>query len=380
MSSGYPHGDRDQAHPHDRESGHAHPHDAGPPAHGGHGHDHGNGHEHRSGLLGSILEVFQPHSHDAADKVDQALETSDRGIWALKISLVGLGLTAVFQLVIVFISGSVALFADTVHNFSDALTAVPLWIAFVLGRRAASRRYTYGFGRAEDLAGVFIVVMIALSAAIAGWESIQRLFDPQPLSNIGWVIAAAIIGFAGNEAVAIFRIRVGKEIGSAALVADGYHARADGFTSLAVLFGALGVLAGFPIADPIVGLLITVAILFVLRSAARDIWHRLMDAVDPEIVDGLESAARVYGVEEINDLRVRWLGHRLEAELAIVVDADLPTHSSHAIGEAVRHALFHAQPMLAAVSVHIDPCGHHGRDEHAQTAHHLRRRARANTG
>jgi cation diffusion facilitator family transporter len=346
----------------------------------GHGHDHGDhGHEHRSGVLGSILEVFKPHSHDAADKVDRALEASDRGIWALKISLIGLGVTALFQLVIVFISGSVALFADTVHNFSDALTAVPLWLAFALGRRAASRRYTYGFGRAEDLAGVFIVVMIALSAAIAGWESIQRLFDPQPLRNIGWVVAAAIIGFAGNEAVAIFRIRVGKEIGSAALVADGYHARADGFTSLAVLFGALGVLAGFPIADPLVGLLITIAILFVLRQAARDIWHRLMDAVDPEIVDGLKSAAQLYGVEEINDVRVRWLGHRLEAELAIVVDADLSTQSSHAIAEAVRHALFHQQPMLAAVSVHIDPCGHHGRDNHAQTAHHERRRTQART-
>ncbi|MGH2381398.1 MAG: cation diffusion facilitator family transporter [Candidatus Limnocylindria bacterium] len=358
---------------HDRDHGHAHA--------GGGGHAHGDhrngdhGHEHRTGLLGSILEVFKPHSHDAADKVDRALETSDRGIWALKISLIGLGLTAAFQLVIVLISGSVALFADTVHNFSDALTAVPLWIAFALGRRAASRRYTYGFGRAEDLAGIFIVVMIALSAAVAGWESLQRLFDPQPLINIGWVIAAAILGFAGNEAVAVFRIRVGKEIGSAALVADGYHARADGFTSLAVLFGALGVLAGFPIADPIVGLLITVAILFVLRQAARDIWHRLMDAVDPEIVDGLESAAHLYGIEEVNDVRVRWLGHRLEAELAIVVDADLPTHSSHGIGEAVRHALFHAQPMLAAVSVHIDPCGHHGRDNHAQTAHHERRLA-----
>jgi cation diffusion facilitator family transporter len=349
--------------------------------HGGEGQDHGeHAHDHRTGLLGAVLSVFAPHSHDAADKVDTALETSERGIWALKISLIGLGLTALFQLVIVAISGSVALFADTVHNFSDALTAVPLWIAFALGRRAASRRYTYGFGRAEDLAGVFIVVMIALSAIIAGWESMQRLFDPQPLNNIGWVIAAAILGFLGNEAVAVFRIRVGNEIGSAALVADGYHARADGFTSLAVLFGAIGVLLGFPLADPIVGLLITVAILFVLRSAARDIWLRLMDAVDPAIVSKLESAAHLYGVESVEDLRVRWLGHRLEAELAITVDADLPTHSSHAIGEAVRHALFHMEPMLAAVSVHIDPCGHHGRDDHAQVAHHERRPARTRTG
>ncbi|MFP5380193.1 MAG: cation diffusion facilitator family transporter, partial [Vicinamibacteria bacterium] len=203
-AAGDDHGAGQHGHDHAHAGGHGHDH-------GAHGHEHGeHGHEHRSGLLGAILEVFKPHSHDAADKVDAALETSDRGIWALKVSLIGLGLTAAFQLVIVYISGSVALFADTVHNFSDALTAVPLWIAFALGRRAASRRYTYGFGRAEDLAGVFIVVMIALSAAIAGWESVQRLFDPQPLSNIGWVIAAAIIGFAGNEAVAVFRIRVGK--------------------------------------------------------------------------------------------------------------------------------------------------------------------------
>lgn len=366
MSDSDAHGDRGHSQP--QAPGHA---ARDPGDHGDHGHR-DDGHDHRAGLLGSILGVFRPHSHDAADKVDKALETSDRGIWALKISLIGLGTTAVFQLIVVAISGSVALFADTVHNFSDALTAVPLWIAFALGRRAASRRYTYGFGRAEDLAGVFIVVMIALSAAVAGWESVQRLFNPQPLDNIGWVIAAAIIGFAGNEAVAIFRIRVGKEIGSAALVADGHHARADGFTSLAVLFGALGVLAGFPIADPIVGLIITVAILFVLRQAARDIWRRLMDAVDPAIVDRLESSADVDGVEDVNDVRVRWLGHRLEAELSIVVDADLPTQSSHAIAEAVRHALFHTEPMLAAVSVHIDPCTHHGRDNHAQTAHHER--------
>ena len=112
---------------------HAHPHDDH--AHGGAGgsglhHDDRHDHEHRRGLIGAVLSVFKPHSHDSADKVDTALETNERGIWALKVSLVGLGLTALFQLGIVAISGSVALFADTVHNFSDALTAVPLWIAF----------------------------------------------------------------------------------------------------------------------------------------------------------------------------------------------------------------------------------------------------------
>ncbi len=353
-------------------AGHAHGH-----GHEGHGHDHAHGdHEHATGLRGFLESIFTPHSHDAADKVDTALESSERGIWALKISLLGLGATALLQVAVVAVSGSVALLADTIHNFSDALTAVPLWIAFALGRRAASRRYTYGYGRAEDIAGVFIVAMIVLSAAIAGWESIDRLLHPQPLDNIGWVIAAAIIGFLGNEGVAIFRIRVGKEIGSAALVADGYHARTDGFTSLAVLFGALGVLAGFPIADPLVGLAITVAILFVLKDAARDIWHRLMDAVDPETVERLERSARLYGVQDVKDLRVRWLGHRMEAELSVVVDGDLPTRSSHAIAEAVRHALFHQEPKLANVSVHVDPCAHDGCDHHAGTAHHAVRPTR----
>jgi cation diffusion facilitator family transporter len=335
-----------------------------------HGHD-PHEHEHGTSPVGWVQSLLKPHSHDAADSVDAQLESSARGIWALKISLLGLLATAGFQVVIVLISGSVALLADTIHNFSDALTAVPLWIAFALGRRAATSRYTYGYGRAEDLAGLFIVVVIALSAGIAGWESVQRLADPQPIANLGWVIVAAIVGFTGNEAVAIFRIRVGNEIGSAALIADGHHARADGFTSLAVLIGAVGVLAGFPLADPIVGVGITVAILFVLKQAAVQMWHRLMDAADPAVVEQLTSeAAAVEGVQEVDDLRVRWLGHRLEADMRIVVDEDLPTRESHRLAEQVRHRLFHAQPKLASIIVHVDPCGHSGGDLHRGTAHH----------
>jgi len=337
-------------------------------------HDHGHGHdahEHGSGMWGQLRGLLRPHRHDAADSVDAQLESSERGIWALKVSLLSLLATAGFQVVVVLISGSVALLADTIHNFSDALTAVPLWIAFVLGRRAATSRYTYGYGRAEDLAGVFIVLMIAASAGLAGWESVQRLLDPQPIANLGWVIAAAIVGFAGNEAVAIFRIRVGNEIGSGALVADGHHARADGFTSLAVLLGAIGVMAGFPLADPLVGLGITVAILFVLKDAGVQMWHRLMDAADPEVVQGLiREAATVDGVQEVDDVRLRWLGHRLEADLRIVVDEDLPTLDSHRLAEEVRHRLFHAQPKLASIIVHVDPCGHSGDDLHGGTAHH----------
>jgi cation diffusion facilitator family transporter len=283
-----------------------------------------------------------------------------------------LGLTAAFQVVIVAISGSVALLADTIHNFSDALTAVPLGIAFVLGRRAANRRYTYGYARAEDIAGVIIVGMIFFSALVAGYESYLKFIAPEPLANVGWVIVAALVGFAGNEAVAIFRIRVGREIGSAALIADGQHARVDGLTSLAVLVGALGSVLGYPIMDPIIGLLITVMILFIVKDTAVTMWHRLMDAVEPELVNSLERQARkVVGVQDVHDVRMRWLGHKLHADLHITVDEDLPTRESHRIAEEVRHELLHAQSKLSIVTVHVDPCGHCGEDPHEIVAHHL---------
>ena len=226
---------------HGHADGHTHE-----PDHGGHEH----GHEHHGGLRGFVTGLFRPHSHDAADSVDSALEASAQGVRAVKISLAGLGVTALLQLLVVAVSGSVALLADTIHNFSDVLTAVPLWIAFIVGRRAATRRYTYGYGRAEDLAGLFIVAMIALSAVIAGVEAVGRLVDPAPVQHVGWVALAGLIGFLGNELVAIYRIRVGRQIGSAALVADGLHARTDGFTSLAVLAGAGGRRGRLPARGP----------------------------------------------------------------------------------------------------------------------------------
>src|ERR1700739_1019853 len=175
--------------------GHAHPHAHPHP----HDHDHDHDHDHPHGLRGAIKEILAPHSHDAADSVDDALESSVAGIRAVKISLVVLGLTAAAQLGVVLVSGSVARAADTVHNFSDALTAAPLWIAFVLGTRAATRRYTYGFGRAEDLAGLFIIATITMSAVVAGYQAIMRLTHPEPIGHIGWVALAGLIGFVGNE-------------------------------------------------------------------------------------------------------------------------------------------------------------------------------------
>jgi cation diffusion facilitator family transporter len=342
-----------------------------------HDHDDAPDHEHseaeeKRGPLAGLLEGVTGHHHGVEGTVDRALETSNRGVTALKISLLGLAATALFQLVIVLISGSVALLADTIHNFADALTAVPLWIAFVVGRRAANRSYTYGYGRAEDLAGVFVIAMIALSAAVAAWESVQRLLQPQLVHNVGWVIVAGVVGFLGNEAVAIYRIRIGKEIGSAALVADGHHARTDGLTSLGVVLGAIGVLLGFPLADPLVGLAITLAILFVLKGAATQIFHRLMDAVDPELTVSAERVvAATTGVEGEPYVRIRWVGHELWADAEITVDCDRSLSEAHAIAERAQHDLLHELPRLARVTVHVDPCDHGGSDHHASTAHHF---------
>ena len=320
------------------------------PAHNGHNHDH------PTGLRGAINEVFAPHSHDAADSLDSALQSSAAGIRAVKLSLLVLGATALAQIVIVVMSGSIALAADTIHNFADALTAVPLWIAFALSTKAATRRYTYGFGKVEDLAGLFVVAMITLSAIVAGYEAIERLIHPRPIANVGWVALAGLAGFIGNEWGALYRIRVGRRIGSAALVADGLHARTDGFTSLAVLVGAGGVALGFSVADPIVGLAITVAILAVLRTAVRDVFRRLIDGVDPEMVDTAESVlADRAGVQSVRSVRMRWIGHRLHADAELDVDPTLSLAAAHRIAHDSEHGLIHALPKLTTAVIHAYP-------------------------
>ncbi|MDH6114766.1 cation diffusion facilitator family transporter [Kitasatospora sp. MAP12-15] len=358
-----------QPHGHQHEQGHGHQHEHG------HGHEHGHQHDHpsrRAQWRHRLAHLLKPHSHEAADKVDPELEASAEGIRTLWISLGALTLTAALQAVVVVLSGSVSLLGDTVHNAADALTALPLGVAFLLGRRAATRRFTYGFGRAEDLAGVVIVLTIAASSALAGWIAVDRLLNPRSLAYLPAVAAAAFIGFLGNEAVARYRIRTGRRIGSAALVADGLHARTDGFTSLAVLLGAGGAALGWRLADPIVGLLITVAILLVLKDAVREVFRRLMDAVDPELVDAAEHALRaVEGVAGVGELRLRWIGHRLRAEVAIVVDGDLSVRAAHSVAVAAEHALLHAVPRLTAALVHADPAARQGEaDPHAPLAHH----------
>ena len=324
----------------------------------------------RSKLLDRITHVVRPHSHEAADKIDATMEASSAGMQALWISLAILLATAAVQAVVVGLSGSVALLGDTLHNAADALTAVPLAVAF-LARRPATRRYTYGFGRAEDLAGIVIVLLMAVSSAAAAWEAVSRLETPRGVSNLPAVAVAAVVGFAGNELVAGYRIRVGRRIGSAALVADGLHARTDGFTSLAVLLGVAGLAAGWKWADPVVGLVITLAILVVLRQAAREIYRRLMDAVDPAIVDRTEQTLReVPGVLDVGHVRIRWIGHQLRAECEIVIRTDASAVEAHQVAVAAEHQLLHALPRLSAALVHADPQASDGTDYHADLATH----------
>ncbi|WP_285575616.1 cation diffusion facilitator family transporter [Actinoallomurus iriomotensis] len=364
---------RIDAHHHGSRGSSAHEH---PDGHHAHAHAAGHGHRHDDAgraarLWHGLRHLLVPHGHEAADKVDRAMESSAEGMRTLWVSLTVLGLTAALQAAVAAWSGSVALLGDALHNAADALTSLPLALAFVLGRRAATRRFTYGFGRAEDLAGVVIVAVIAASSVLAAVTAIDRLTGPRALTHLPAVAVAALIGFAGNEWVARYRIRTGRRIGSAALVADGLHARTDGFASLAVLLGAGGAALGLPLADPIVGLLITVAIAFVLKDAAREVLRRLMDAVDPAVVDRAEAALRaVRGVQDVAELRTRWIGHRLRAEATVVLDGSLTLHAAHHIAVEAEHALLHAVPRLTAALIHADPARTGTEDPHAALAHH----------
>ena len=314
------------------------------------------------------------HRHDAHihahGVIDPSVFTTQRGIWAIKWSFFGLLATALFQVVIVLLSGSVALLADTFHNLGDAATAIPLWIAFKLARRKPNNRFTYGYGRVEDLAGVAIVLTILFSAIMAGYASIDRFFHPQTVKYLWAVIIASVIGFVGNEAVAQFRIKVGKEIGSVALIADGHHARVDGLTSLAVLFGAVGVWLGYPFADPIVGLLITAAILRIVWKSSKPVFTRLLDGVDPEVIDEIKYVVKqTRGVLDIAEVRVRWLGHRLHAELNIAVSPETSVEEGHEIAKEVRHQLLHLLRYLSNATIHIDPLNASGEKHHRIIEH-----------
>jgi cation diffusion facilitator family transporter len=354
----------DHSHAHDHHHDHSHEH----------GHDHSHDHHHHGHPDGhSLLETIASalhlpgygHSHG---HTDAAMCDNELGIRTVKLALLALGITTVLQIIIYIASNSVALLGDTVHNLGDALNSVPLWIAFVLAKRQANKRYTYGYGRAEDIAGLLIVVSIGFSAAYILWESVQKFIHPQPIQYPGWIALAALVGFIGNELVAVMQIRPGRKIGSEAMIADGLHARTDGFTSLAVLAAAAGVWLGAPILDPIIGVLIGIAIVFITRDAALAMWYRLMDAVDPRLIEKVEQIIGEHEeIKGIPRLQMRWLGHRLYAEATLALAPDLTLAQSEAITDHISHHLYHVLPTLEEATIATIPWEQaHGQE----SAHH----------
>ena len=329
-----------------------------------HGHDHhhhdaGHHHHHGGNILVKIAMALHlpgfthDHSHHdlAADRAFLDNRLAVRTVW---IALIALGLTTALQVVIYIASGSVALLADTVHNLGDALNSIPLLFAFYIARRAANKRFTYGYGRLEDIAGVFIVISIGFSAAYILYESIQRLLNPLPLQNLEWIALASLVGFVGNELVAIMQIRVGRRIGSDAMIADGQHALIDGLTSLAVLIAVIGTLIGLPILDPIVGVVIALAIVGITWNAIKAIWYRMMDAVDPHLVEHVEEhVLALDGVAAIDTLRLRWVGHRMYGVAKLRVAADTSFAACQEIIHAVQHEAGHVIPQLEELTVQL---------------------------
>jgi len=314
------------------------------------------------------------HKHDHSEKsghghthgmVDPSLSSSEKGLWAVKWSSIVLFVGACFQLFVVILSGSVSLLSDAIHNFGDAGTAVPLGIAFILGRRKPNSRFTYGYGKVEDIAGIVVVLFMFASAMYALYVSIQRIFHPQAVSHL-WVVAvASVVGFVINEGAAIFRIQIGKQINSQALIADGYHARTDGWSSLAVLFGAIGVWLGFRLADPIVGIIITLVILKTTWNSAKEVFARAIDGVDPEVIEKIHHAvSHTKGVKKVSNLRARWIGHKLHTEMTIVVDKTLSLLEAHRIVGEVESDLKSHIPHLSYFTIDVEPSGHSEEQRH----------------
>ncbi|HWY79536.1 MAG TPA: cation diffusion facilitator family transporter [Candidatus Sulfotelmatobacter sp.] len=305
----------------------------------------------------------QEHEHTHGT-VDPMLFASQKGLKAVMSSSIVLFVGSLFQLAVVILSGSVSLLSDTIHNLGDGATAIPLSIAFLIGRRKPNNSFTYGYGKAEDLAGVTILLFMLASALYAAYVSINRLFHPYTPTHL-WVIAiASLVGFGINEGAAIFRIKVGEQIHSEALVTDGKHARMDGFTSLAVLVGAFGTYLGYPIVDPIVGLFITVLILHTIWEQGQEVFKRMLDGVDPELVKQVNHAVReVAGVKSITETRVRWIGHFLHAEVTIAVDPNLTVEEGHEVSCKADHQLREHLPHLSHIFIHVVPL-HSPHEEH----------------
>lgn len=298
---------------------------------------------------------------------------SREGVRAVLVSAVALGIAAAAEFAAAAIGRSAGVLADGLHNAGDVLTTFILLAAFALARRPATRRFPSGYGRIEDVATLLIVLVIVITAALAAAESIRRLIQPESYGSVPFSLAAAAIGVVANLAVSEYKVRVGRSIGSTALAADGVHSRIDALVSAGAFVGIGLAALGLPLADPVAGLAITAMIVYILGGTVRQLFLRMMDAVDPVLVDELEAAAReVDGVLGVHDVRARWVGRELVAVMHLDCDAEASLQDAHALAQRVEHAVAHAVPE-ARLDIHMDPGSEdhvHGQPHHDHDEEH----------
>jgi cation diffusion facilitator family transporter len=269
---------------------------------------------------------------------------------AVAVSAAGLTATGVIELLVALVTGSVALLSDALHNLSDVSTSIAVFIGFRASRKSPTARYPYGYERAEDLAGIGIALVIWASAVLAGYESIHKLLHHGRTSDAGLGIAAAAIGIIGNQVVARYKLRVGRRINSATLVADARHSWLDALSSAGALVGLVAVLAGLPWADAVAGVVVTGFICHVGWEVTSELVHRLLDGVDPEVVTTAERVAlESPGVRHAH-ARARWTGRTLRVEVEGWVDATTSVAGADRIGQDVATRLSAELPELRSFS------------------------------
>ena len=263
-----------------------------------------------------------------------------RAMRAILVSSLGLLATSAFELLITVLSGSVALLSDALHNLGDVFTTIGVYFGFRASRKPPTGRYTYGYGRAEDLAGIVILLAIWTSAGLAGWQSYDKLVSGRGTTHLTLGMLAAAIGIVGNQLVARYKLRVGREIKSAPLIVDARHSWLDAIASAGALVGLIGVAAGFRIADPIAGFAITLLIIHIGIDATKDVWSRLMDENDEEVAEAVRTVAQeVPGVVEVRNVRARWLGREVEARVLVRLPAAMTFGQAHDVAHRVQEAV-----------------------------------------
>ena len=297
--------------------------------------------------------MFYLPSRGDADEVNRG-----KAIRAIVFSSLGLLATSTLELFVVVLSGSVALLSDALHNLGDVFTTVGVYLGFRASRKVATRKYPYGYGRAEDLAGIVIVAAIWSSAVLAAWQSYEKLVTGRGTSHLPLGMLAATIGIVGNQMVARYKLKVGREIKSAPLIVDARHSMLDALASGGALLGLIGVALGFRVADPLAGFAIALLIVRIGVVATRDVVSRLMDANDEELGRAVLAAIdRIPAVKAVSDLRVRWLGRQVEVRIRVHLPATMPFSAAHDVTHQVERAVLEVIPDVREVTVEPVPEG-----------------------